>query len=465
MELEIELTRKQAEAFKVLTDHKTRTLVYGGGAGGGKSWLGCSWLMKMCMAYPGTRWFMAREVLKDLKRSTLATFFKVAKKYNLEKHFRYNSHQGEINFINGSQILLIELKYKPSDPLYQDLGSTEYTGGFIEEGGEIHFDGYEALKNSRIGRQYNDKYNLYPKILVTCNPTKNWLYHLFYKPSMNGTIDDDCCFIPSLVGDNIFIDSKYKQGLLGFKNEGQKQRLLYGNWDYEDEPEQIIRYEWLVRCFATHQQIQTTSHNKYMGVDVARFGNDKSVIAKMQGSLLYSIDQWEKIDTATFADIVKSEIIAEGIDDCNVGVDVVGVGAGTVDILKSNGYNVCEIISGANAEDCDETGGHQFLNLRSQMWWALRERVKKGEFFIDMPIESDQAQQLIKDLTAPKYEIVRDKQIKAESKANIRNRLGRSPDTGDAVVYAHWMKCEGETKETEDVWYFNNDTSLRGKLF
>ena len=59
-----------------------------------------------------------------------------------------------------------------------------------------------------------------------------------------------------------------------------------------------------------------------MGVDVARFGNDKSVIAKMEGNLLYAIDQWEKIDTATFGDIVKSEIISEGIDDINVGVDV-----------------------------------------------------------------------------------------------------------------------------------------------
>ena len=462
MELEIELTAKQTEAIGVLTDHTTRTLVYGGGAGGGKSWLGCIWLMNMCLAYPHTRWFMAREVLKDLKRSTLTTFFKIARLYKLEKHFRYNSHQGEINFHNGSQILLIELAYKPSDPLYQDLGSTEYTGGFIDEGGEIHFDAYEALKNSRIGRQYNDKYNIFPTILVTCNPTKNWLYHRFYKPHQNGTIDEDCRFIPSLVSDNIFIDSQVIKGLMGFKNEGQKQRLLYGNWDYEDEPEQIIRYEWLEKCFLKSEY---TKGQKYMGVDVARFGNDKSVIAKMEGNILYAVEQWEKIDTATFADIVKGEIIAEHIDSENVGVDVVGVGAGTVDILKSKGYNVVEIISGASAEDCDETGGHQFLNLRSQMWWALRERIKKGEFLIDMPIESEQAQTIIKDLTAPKYEIVRDKQIKAESKANIRNRLGRSPDTGDAVVYAHWMKCDGETRESPEEVYFHNNTSLRGMMF
>jgi hypothetical protein len=448
--------------MQVLTDHKTRTLVYGGGAGGGKSWLGCSWLMNMCLAYPHTRWFMAREVLKDLKRSTVKTFMKVAKLYGLEKQFRYNSHNGEINFNNGSQILLIELAYKPSDPLYQDLGSTEYTGGFIEEGGEIHFDAYEALKNSRIGRQYNDKYNIFPTILVTCNPTKNWLYHLFYKPFMNGTIDEDCMFIPSLIGDNCFIDSQAKAGLMGFKNEAQKQRLLYGNWDYEDEPEQIIKYEWLEKCFLARDYINT---QKFMGVDVARYGNDKSVIAKIEGNTLYSVEQWEKIDTVTFADIVKTEIIAEKIMSENVGVDVVGVGAGTVDALKKKGYNVFEIVSGAVAEDCDETGGHQFNNLRSQMWWALRERIKRGDFCIDMPINSELAQQIIKDLTATKYEIVRDKQIKAESKSNIRNRLGRSPDTGDAVVYAHWMKCDGEIKQTEDIYYYKNDNSLRGKLF
>ncbi len=74
MDLEWSPSKRQKEAFDILEDKQTTELFYGGGAGGGKSYLGCYWLISSCMRYPGTRWLMGRARLKSLKESTFLTF-------------------------------------------------------------------------------------------------------------------------------------------------------------------------------------------------------------------------------------------------------------------------------------------------------------------------------------------------------------------------------------------------------
>src|SRR5450755_1970058 len=156
---------KQELALKYLTDTETRELGYGGAAGGAKSWTGCSWLLFMCLLYPGTRWFIAREELKRLRESTLITFFKVCKEYQIifGLDVKYQASDHFLDFSNGSRIDLLELKMYPTDPTFDRFGSLEYTGGFIDEAGEISFMGYDTIR-SRCGRQFNDKYGIIPKV-------------------------------------------------------------------------------------------------------------------------------------------------------------------------------------------------------------------------------------------------------------------------------------------------------------
>ena len=66
---------RQEQALEILNDNIHTEIFYGGGAGGGKSYLGCAWLILNCIDYPGTRWLMGRAILKSLKESTLLTFF------------------------------------------------------------------------------------------------------------------------------------------------------------------------------------------------------------------------------------------------------------------------------------------------------------------------------------------------------------------------------------------------------
>ena len=187
----MKLLPKQENAVYYLKDNVTTELIFGGAAGGAKSSLGCLWLVEMCQTYPGTRWVMAREVLKTLKETTLNTFFELTGpqteesirlnkiRLNIQNQFVYKEQKGIIQWHNGSQILLKELKLYPKDPNFDSLGSLEITGAFVDETAQIVLKAWNVLK-SRI-RYKLDEYGLIPKILGTCNPSKNWNYKLFYK--------------------------------------------------------------------------------------------------------------------------------------------------------------------------------------------------------------------------------------------------------------------------------------------
>ena len=79
----LDLFDKQIEALEILNDSETDDLVYGGAAGGGKSWLGDEWLLWSCLAYPETRWFIGRDNKQQIRNSTVVTFRKVCKKHNI----------------------------------------------------------------------------------------------------------------------------------------------------------------------------------------------------------------------------------------------------------------------------------------------------------------------------------------------------------------------------------------------
>jgi phage terminase large subunit len=427
---------KQAVCLEyLLPDSKRkREVVFGGGARGGKSWLGWEWLTHMCLTYPGVRYFVGRDELKRLRSTTLMTFFKVTKHHKVTA-FNYNAQDHYIGFGNGSRIDLLELRYYPSDPMYERFGSSEYTGGWIEEGGEIEFGCYDVLK-TRIGQHLNDKYDIPPKLLITCNPKKNWLYTNFYRPHSEGRLEPHKAFVQSLYRDNIYREASTESQLDSLASEAQKQRLMYGNWDYEDDPEQLITWSMA----ETMWDVAHIAGEKALGVDVARSGDDSSCIAVGDGNRVMDIRRIAKYDTVEVALVVKSIIETERVNPMKVGIDTVGLGAGTFDYLKHIGLHCTEVVSGASATSIDTA--YNFKNLRSQMWWEFREALLSGE--VSMGITDPKLCEMLKeDLTAPRYKIVGERMIQVESKDDIKKRLGRSTDLGDCVVYWYHMRGAG----------------------
>ena len=145
----MKLLPKQENAIYYLKDKTTTELIYGGAAGGGKSAIGCLWLIEMCQTYKGSRWLMGRAKLSSLKETTLKTFFELCAELGVTNQFKYNGQSNVIVWDNGSEIILKDLFSYPSDPNYDSLGSLEITGAFIDECNQVIYKAWQIV-NSRI---------------------------------------------------------------------------------------------------------------------------------------------------------------------------------------------------------------------------------------------------------------------------------------------------------------------------
>jgi len=325
----ITLSKKQMQAIQVLRDDSTTELFYGGAAGGGKSWLGVLWLTLNSLEYPGTRWMMGRSKLKILKETTLLSFFEVAKLVGMhrDKDYKYNSMSGVITFTNGSEIYLKDLFLYPSDPEFDSLGSTEYTGAFIDEASEVTTKA-KTIVTSRL-RFKLEEYNLIPKLLLTSNPSKNFLYTQFYKPNKAGTILHYRKFISALVQDNPYISPHYIENLKKL-DPVSKERLFYGNFEYDDDPAKLMEYDNIVDIF-TNQFVEEEDDTKYISCDVARFGKDKAVIMIWKGLFIEKIYDYGKCSIKELHDNLIRSCKKHKVPFSNVVVDDDGVGCVTPD--------------------------------------------------------------------------------------------------------------------------------------
>jgi len=170
-----------------------------------------------------------------------------------------------------------------------------------------------------------------------------------------------------------------------------------------------------------------------LGVDVANSMNgDKAAIAIGRGNILLKVDVFQCPDSNQLAKRDIYYLMREyGIRPERVGVDSVGVGAGTVNALKELGLKV-QALGGAKAPE-KRGGEEKFNNLRSQMYWQLREDLRNK--VIGLPKDEE----LFAELITPTWS-TRNGRIIIESKEEIKKRLGFSPNRADAVVYWNWVR-------------------------
>jgi len=418
---------KQRLAFDYLQDKETTELFYGGGAGGGKSYLGCAWVIFMCLKYPGLRAVVGRAVLKTLKESTLLTFFQVCKEWGLkkDKHFKYNAIEGVIKFISGSEVYLKDLKQNPSDPEFDELGSTEYSIGFIDECSQVSVKAKNIIM-SRL-RYRLDEFGILPKLLLASNPSKNFLYYEFYKPYRDSTLIDYRKFIPALVGDNPYISKHYIANLHKL-DEISKQRLLYGNFEYDDDPTKLFEYDAIIDLFTNEAKRGTA----YCIVDVAGRGRDKTIITIWDGLFITKVISMENISNKELDDI----LIAHKIPRSKCLVDEDGVGFGLVkDLPGVKGFVNNSSAIKKDYESEDDKAQHNYKNLKAQCWFELSNLVNSGQIGIYRDIDTKLKESLIEDLEQIKQKDPgKDTSLQVLSKEQIKESLGRSTDIGDTLM-------------------------------
>ena len=424
------LTVKQTIALDYLEDSTTKEVLYGGAAGGGKSVLGVYWLLKMALKYPGTRWLMGRSELKTLKKTTLNSFFEVAKLQDIKAnvHYRFNQQESVIYFVNGSQIVMADLFSYPSDPEFDSLGSLEITGAFIDECNQLAEKAKNIVK-SRI-RYKLDDYGLLPKMLMTCNPAKNWVYYEFYQPSRQGELKPEKQFIQALVTDNAFISEHYIENLKTL-DKNSRERLLNGNWEYDDDPSALISYDKILDCFSNSF---VSGGTNYITADIARFGSDSTVICVWSG-FRCKMYQYRGKSVFEVANIIRDLQGRYSVANSNTIADEDGVGGGVVDILRCKGFvnNSRPLPNPETKED------ENYANLKSQCYFRLAERINKGQLFIDCEDINTKAT-IIQELEQVKqYNMDKDGKRQVLPKDKVKEVLGRSPDFADALMMREWF--------------------------
>lgn len=217
----------------------------------------------------------------------------------------------------------------------------------------------------------------------------------------------------------------------------------------EEASDALIRVEWLMAASKRYNDLILANRMPRRvtgkGVDVANSEHgDRGCIVDFCSHVCTRIDAFPCPDSNKLGRQVNMECDASELSSQRVGVDAIGVGAGTVNELRRLNRHVVALFAGGPPMKMSEKlpDGSQyewsgdvnvFNNLRSQMYWQAREDLRTG--LIAVPHDAE----LWEELVAPTF--VDEPKTVVEPKDEIRERLGRSPDKADAFVMANWVRA------------------------
>jgi hypothetical protein len=408
---------KQNDCLNALgLDSPAEVVLFGGAAGGAKSFTGCAWQIQRRLKYPGTRGLIGRSKLDTLKKTTLKTFFEVAGMFGLiaNKHYQFNAQSNVITFSNGSEIILKDLFAYPSDPSFDQLGSLEITDAFLDECSQLSKKAVDIVR-SRMRYKLN-QYNLKPKMLLTCNPSKGWLYNEFFAPFRANQLPSHLVFIQSRVTDNPHLPPTYAETLARLP-EIDRKRLLDGDWDYDESLDALFTTDDLLRCFKTAE----STGELFITADVARLGKDRTVIGLWRGLSLIQITELRKKKIDETAAIIREMADFSKVKLSNVIADADGLGAGLVDVLKCR-----EFRNGSRA-----TKPERFVNLKAECFFKLAELIELNRMTFP---------QNNRDIIVRELDLMRrknpdgDGKLAVTGKDEIARVHGISPDYADMIA-------------------------------
>ena len=207
----------------------------------------------------------------------------------------------------------------------------------------------------------------------------------------------------------------------------------------DNSDEGVIPLSWIrgaVKRWKADESVGLAQGVRYAGVDVARMGQDSTVIALRAAFTIKTINTFRKHRTTeTAGNIVNL------CKDHIVNIEMDGLGAAVYDMLREQGFpNVRPIHPNASTWMRDKSGELSFLNTRAAMWWNMRELLDPDN---GIGVKLPPHDLMIGDLAAPQWSTTSTGKIKIEAKKDLKKRIGRSPDAGDAVCLAFWNSAKG----------------------
>jgi len=443
MDIQIKLTDNQKKALAALQDNRYTSVWYGGWAWWWKTFLWVTRVFLMCIKYPWVRFAFVRDTIKNLKNTTVISLEKFYSIYNIPENLRgkLNEQKSQIVFPNGSTILLLEWCYYPSDPLYNRFGSLELTWAFVEESAEVPLDWIKILK-TRVWRYKNEEYWITWTVLETFNPNPWHVYERYYQ----GKWWDKSIFIESLVYSNTFIDKGYVENLEN-ADESIKKRLLYWQWDFEDDTWMLFKKKDIDNLFTNESK--WTKY--YIVADVARFGKDTTRISLWQWNTWLKVWTYQK---NTITEVIATILFIAAqysVDHRDIIIDSDWVGWWVVD-----GISYCTGFIN-NSSPIVTWSKQNYANLKSQCAFELKRRIENWEIVIkwehkDRDKDRHDLQQELLNTYIDEKSI--DWKTKIESKDKMKERIWRSPDLLDTMIMRMYPYLRGETMEmVEDYLY------------
>jgi len=244
-------------------------------------------------------------------------------------------------------------------------------------------------------------------------------------------------FIPASREDNPFLREEYERRLQNLP-EPLRSQLLNGSFTvgFGDDAYQVIPTMWVRIAQQRWESMERPDGLlTAIGCDPSRGGKDETVIAKRYGNWF---DELIREPGKSMPDgQAVARLIMNNLDRPTVllNIEVDGIGASVVDIMKAD-YNVVQIQAGSKSLETDKTGILTFRNKRAELWWKFRGALDpdSGD---DIALPPDT--KLRADLCAPHWEPTVSG-ILIEKKDRIKKRIGRSPDSADAVIMAYHFR-------------------------
>lgn len=384
-----------------------------------------------CIQRPWIVWLVWREEWDDLRKTTLTTLIKVLWNHDMlaGKDYNLNLQTKELKFYNGSKVLFVPLKQQPSDPEFNWLGSYEITYGFVDEAQQVSRKAIDIIL-SRCTEKIKE-YDLVGKIIMTCNPMKCHLYNDFIKPYINNELPFDRVFIPSLYKDNPFIDhAKYEESLKR-ADKITKERLLKGNWEYDDDPTKLYEYDDIVDLFTNAWE----RWEHYITSDIARLWDDKTVVIVWDW-WVWKVFSYTKNRTTETSNIIRWLQQQYNVKNSNTICDEDWVWWGVVDQLGCKWFinNSSPNLSDAEKEI------RNYKNLKDQCYFELEPIISSWK----MRLEVDNS--LTKETIIEELDVIKQKnpdkwgKLQILTKEEIKQLINRSPDFADAIAMRMWFE-------------------------
>lgn len=240
-------------------------------------------------------------------------------------------------------------------------------------------------------------------------------------------------FIPSRISDNPYLMGTGYMATLQSLPEPLRSQMLNGDFQagMEDDPWQVIPTTWVDAAMARWKRPDKLKPMDSLGIDVARAGKDSTIIARRH-------DMWFDVPLAypgsatPDGPTVAGLAIAAQRDRAVMHIDVIGVGSSPYDFLNEANQQVIGVNVAESATGVDKSGRLRFKNLRSQLYWRMREALDpQNNTGICLPPDK----RLLADLCAPTWKLV-GQTIQVASREEIIDRIGRSPDYASAYVLA-----------------------------